>query len=289
MKIKPICSYQSPNYPDKENQINLSGLIKSIIPIRWQGRNHIVRIIAIINLLWIVRSQSADAQGIEKPVKSELKFTKESDSIKQIEKDTIKYAAPIFENGIGLGALGCIVIAPPVFMSEEEVRQTIEQEFSKNHIKFTHHNVEIDSIEYRYIKMKKPKKVLGNTAYEFEMDSTLTERKIFLDGYNEEMNLGYICISKDNYFGLGGYREAGRTVQWYNTKELANSIRGIVSEDRKINLVIFYDPLDEPGFSGLDKWDWDIPRDKLISDARNLLIKQVHDFIKWKKKEIGNR
>jgi hypothetical protein len=42
--------------------------------------------------------------------------------------------APIFEHGTGRGATGCIVTAPPVFLSEEEALTIIKEELSKSGI-----------------------------------------------------------------------------------------------------------------------------------------------------------
>ena len=39
--------------------------------------------------------------------------------------------APIFEHGEGRLATGCIVITPPVFLSEEEGMQILREEFAK--------------------------------------------------------------------------------------------------------------------------------------------------------------
>ena len=38
--------------------------------------------------------------------------------------------APIFQHGEGRGATGCIVMSPPVFLSEEEALQVIREEMA---------------------------------------------------------------------------------------------------------------------------------------------------------------
>ena len=43
--------------------------------------------------------------------------------------------APIFEHGTGRGADGCVVVSPPVFLSEEEAVQVIREELAKQGIK----------------------------------------------------------------------------------------------------------------------------------------------------------
>jgi len=43
--------------------------------------------------------------------------------------------APIFKHGEGRGATGCVVTAPPVFLSEEEAMQIIREELAKHGVK----------------------------------------------------------------------------------------------------------------------------------------------------------
>ncbi len=43
--------------------------------------------------------------------------------------------APIFEHGEGRGATGCVVISPPVFLSEEEALQIVKEELAKHGVK----------------------------------------------------------------------------------------------------------------------------------------------------------
>ena len=40
--------------------------------------------------------------------------------------------APIFKHGEGRGATGCIVVSPPVFLSEEEALQIVKEELAKH-------------------------------------------------------------------------------------------------------------------------------------------------------------
>jgi hypothetical protein len=42
--------------------------------------------------------------------------------------------APIFKHGEGRGATGCVVMTPPVFLSEEEGMQILREELAKHGI-----------------------------------------------------------------------------------------------------------------------------------------------------------
>ena len=42
--------------------------------------------------------------------------------------------APIFKHGEGRGATGCVVVSPPVFLSEEEGMQILREELAKHGI-----------------------------------------------------------------------------------------------------------------------------------------------------------
>lgn len=46
----------------------------------------------------------------------------------------VTIVAPIFEHGKGRGLTGCIVVSPPVFLSEEEAMQIVREELGKHGI-----------------------------------------------------------------------------------------------------------------------------------------------------------
>jgi hypothetical protein len=55
--------------------------------------------------------------------------------------------APLFSHGDGRGATGCVVSAPPVFLSEEEALQIITEELSRHGLSFANRNITVDSVK----------------------------------------------------------------------------------------------------------------------------------------------
>lgn len=49
--------------------------------------------------------------------------------------------APIFEHGEGRGATGCVVVNPPVFLSEQDAMQVIREELPKSGVSLSEGSV----------------------------------------------------------------------------------------------------------------------------------------------------
>ena len=132
MKIEPACNYRSPKYPNSESQNKLSELIKSNIPKRWRGQEAHC---ADYRRCQPVLGWPVAFRRLHKKMRNRIhpKSYLRTKLIRQANPDRIllNMSRQFFIGGIGIGILGCVVIVPPVFLSEEEVRQTIEQEFSK--------------------------------------------------------------------------------------------------------------------------------------------------------------
>ena len=48
------------------------------------------------------------------------------------QTNAVAIVAPIFQHGEGRGATGCIVMSPPVFLSEEEALLVVREELGKS-------------------------------------------------------------------------------------------------------------------------------------------------------------
>ncbi len=64
-----------------------------------------------------------------------MRFVYAEDSTEEIS------VAPIFEHGEGRGATGCVVIVPPVFLSEEEALQIANEELAQHRIQLVNGTV----------------------------------------------------------------------------------------------------------------------------------------------------
>ncbi|MGD9128680.1 MAG: hypothetical protein PVH19_14990, partial [Planctomycetia bacterium] len=165
--------------------------------------------------------------------------------------------APLFEHGEGRGAAGCVVVSPPVFLSEEEAMQIIKEELGKHGIKLDKGG-ELAGVEMR---MPVP------NIYGFSEDEGKTlENPISLnvDGENLDKGIAIEFVSRSDLDALKQKSDLdafnkkdadGRwmprtfsmrrsSVQSYDMKSVAKSlIKNVEGKGkRKVYLGVFYDP-----------------------------------------------
>lgn len=195
-----------------------------------------------------------------------------SDFINQINgkkvqvKEKMKIA-PIFAHGEGSGAIGCISMSSPVFISEEEAREIIFDALSEK-------GLEVDTTTIQYMKFDN------------------YPLRIKVQGYIKKLNL-VVVYYPGQYAGTFSYDDGGTH---YNTKYSAESIREKFIEEDTFNAGIFYDPLlpdntiftEGTGvltnmiefFESFDPTSYSVKK-----KAKRLLLAQVEDFIEWLEKE----
>ncbi|NLL28390.1 MAG: hypothetical protein GX259_06310 [Bacteroidales bacterium] len=280
MKIKPVKRAKTPNYPVLEYYINNPELLSKSIPESWIKNKYVATSLATFILLGTAKSNLfANQARIEI---SENYSSDSEDKIKNEIKDSVKIA-PIFVHGDGLGGTGCIVVSPPVFISENEARLIIFNALEEKGIKF---NTE-DCPE---IKFKSAP--IANDCYYGSADTDVPDAEVELkmDGYNKELNLAvqYVSVGDFSKFKSNEFCfSSGRTI---NTKDAADIIREELIKDGKTNAVVFYDPIASINFEG--DWEtyykgsnWEKYREKAVEESKKLLLAQVEDFLKWLKKE----
>jgi len=242
MEIRQLTKYKAPNYPTKE-AFNLSSN-----PFTWDSRKRLKKKLAggaLLTFIFAGSSTAADPSICNKPP-VETRDKKDKRDIKQMVDIKI---APIFLHGYGQGAIGCIVISPPAFLSEMEAMEIIEKKLQEAGILIDQKNFLIDKIELH--------------------DS----HPFYFEGYNSHYNLGIKYISKWNYFKTGSPRDLS-SVQTYDMVVAAQRVREKLKNYNKINAVVFYDPMVsyyERGLSTIKEQD----------ESRNFLEAQVVEFINW--------
>ncbi len=203
--------------------------------------------------------------------------------------------APIFAHGEGRGVTGCVVVSPPVFLSEEEAIQVITEELGRHGLSFPERNLEVDSVRpplrmktYDWVEdpngkstRKQPdgSRVRGNFVERVEE----TPGGAFsMDARDPERNVGFEFVSRRDYPDLGGVLGSS-TVQKYDlagvSRELAESMAK--SGDSRLKFGVFYDPMSRFDFSADE--DYEVTRKRVEDEARELLKKQVADFVDWLK------
>jgi hypothetical protein len=152
--------------------------------------------------------------------------------------------APIFKHGEGRGAVGCVVVSPPVFLSEEEAMQIIGEELAKSGIRlkggealegvripqrfrkydFGEH-AKKDSEGGRKLprltlvdgRLTVPAPPLVETPQEKVVEARKHAKPLKLDGIDSEKRVAVEFVCYERYYDLGGVQES------YDLSELDDS------------------------------------------------------------------
>ncbi len=116
MKSKPVRRYATPKYPTRLEVAARPDLLRRHQPPAWRQWPELTRAVGLFLL-----ADTAQLLAAPGPPK---------DSHARAETNALAVVAPIFQHGEGRGATGCIVMSPPVFLSEEEALQVIREEMA---------------------------------------------------------------------------------------------------------------------------------------------------------------
>lgn len=273
MEIKPVKQAKKPKYPTLEYYIKNPELLSNSIPESWIKNKYVVLSLATFVLLGSPRSG-----GTVNPSATEIQDKIGPDQKGQVsvrDHDPVKIA-PIFAHGDGSGATGCIVMSPPVFISEDEAREIIFNALSAEGIAF-------DTTDCPVIKFKALP--IANDCFGDNDTTNVPDVNVEfrMDGYNKELNLAIQYVSADDYYKFRSDDGCWSSVQGFDTKRAAEIIRKELNANGKTNTVVFYDPMPSVNFE--DNEGWEKSQKEAKKKASKQLLAQVTDFIKWIKKE----
>lgn len=291
MKISPIKLYHSPKYPSRDLFICNPHLFRNHIPFSWKEKTVVIGALAAFIICGCgtekstnsftkttqrqIQKSSQTQEHIEQNTveKQAVKFQMRTE--KKINKNDSFSVAPLFIHGEGRGATGCVVIAPPVFITEEEARQIISEEMKKENIIINRTNVSIGDIV-----------IAKNKTMSVQADRS----QLVFDGLSDSSNIGYKYVTRVNRSGFQVNYNDSISVQDYDFIHIAENLREKFSEYSGFTAVVFYDPCTA------DKLGHDIAimtktsrtqrsvRDNILkTKSRELLKAQVRDFLKWMK------
>src|ERR1035441_2808503 len=127
MNIQPVRGKVNPRYPSSDYLEQHPDLL-SVVPERWRQNAFVLRVLGGVVGLVLAAQNSASAQQRAPVPPSRV--------------------APIFLHGAGRGAFGCVAVSAPVFLTEDEARQVIQQEAKTAGLEFepnalTLHHVDV--------------------------------------------------------------------------------------------------------------------------------------------------
>lgn len=270
MEIKPVKEGKKPKYPTLEFFAKNPRLLSGNVPERWIGNKLVATSLATFVLLGNPKSVRMDTS----PGIAFFDRTSDEDEHQTFEnKKSVVKVAPIFVHGDGSGSTGCIVMSPPVFISESEAKKIIFDALSAEGIQMSTENCPVIQVNH--------------SVFEFNFSDGSSKESVErvalrMDGYNEELNLAIQFVSADDHEKLKPDLGFYSSVQSYDTRETAELIRKELQDSSTVNSGIFYDPM-----PSIELMEEDYEKNKLESqrEAEELLLAQVKDFIKWMRRK----
>jgi hypothetical protein len=146
--------------------------------------------------------------------------------------------APIFAHGEGRGASGCIVMNPPVFLSEEEALQILREELAQAGIHLgAGRSLNEVTVEVPQPQFFRPQGEWLGAPREVATD------KASLAAVDPQKKVGIEFVSSQDCSRFSG--RVISSVQLYETKDLAQRIADAIRSQGEADLSIglFYDPM----------------------------------------------
>ena len=254
LKSNPMDSYKNPQYPTKIQVYEDPDLLKKYMPPLWR-RNAQVAGLATLFMV-------ASCQSNKSILKSDL------------ASDAAAVVAPIFEYGEGRGSVGCEVINPPVFLSEEEAMQVISEQLTKTGFKISQTNVSLENLTiYHGTRVEWDDDFRNPTYHKGDL------KPLNVDLYDEDQKIAVEFVSKSDSqdFGVNS-DDVFISVESYDFETMADSLATEVKTHGKgVYFGAFYDPM--AGAVDGDYWNFESRRNV----SKQYLQNQVKDFINWLK------
>jgi hypothetical protein len=299
MKLRPVKQYRQPDYPTQDYLREHPELLR-FVPTRWQQNRVVLTALAATACLIFSSKTFAASEAGSAKAKSMV--------------------APIFVHGEGRGGFGCVSVSPPIYFSEAEAFQVIQDEAAKAGIQFTLDSPDVADVDVPFsekLKWSPPQRYrhdLRNSPYHLHEDSLLYPeayktskyRLIILDGYFGEKHIGFEFVSKQDYkdwiphvsYPSGPVFECTADTEDYLNAATGfrDAIEHTLTSDQKekeIILGVFYEPAESSLSISFRKQKGKTSEVNVNSAVRQpikyyneeYLRLQVRDFIQWLKSE----
>lgn len=272
LHARPICRASDPRYPTRLAVLADPDLLARHLPPNWRGKAEITGLLSV--------ALAASAAGCRQDAGSAGTTT-------QPMSPPVGAAlvAPVFEHGNGTGpgrwTLGCIAVAAPSFLPEEEALAVVREEMAKHGVTFAGRNEQLPGVEISGFELKKGLEWAAGKYREdlFEMTAPLEA-----DLVDPAHHIVVEYVSDADFWQLGGNdrREYNRDL-----KAVAQQVATQVSaQAHNVTFAAFYDPVRYYTFGrGRGRVDdrWSASEEDAKRYAQEQLRLQVQDFIAWLK------
>jgi hypothetical protein len=247
LHLNPLHDYTIPGYPAKKDVLINPAILKTL-PKRWNARPAVC-----VALSLTLTAGLFGCKGNQPQTTSSLSI-------------------PVFEHGEGTSSFGCVSVAPPVFLSEEEALQVIREE-----------------AEAKGVHFNDTKSVTGNDFpapylyYADENKPATWEGTLELDGYDAALGIGFEFVSREDVIEWAAESKNQVSVDTYEMKDTAGRLAKVVEDT-----AVFYDPAQDFNTFDMSKMqsdDFDEYREAYEKDQKAKMIaelrEQVRDFLAW--------
>jgi hypothetical protein len=270
MKVTPLKRYSIPEYPIQDILASHPELLR-LVPKRWANTPLVLSALSLACLILAARDgrsaeEKASKANVANPaVQSQPAATR---------------VAPIFHHGDGRGSFGCVVVSPPVFLTEDEARQVIIEEAATAGINFENTKKSIASVELPItdefeglaidVRTRKPK---------------TKKAALILDGTDAQRNISFKFVSDGDFVKWRiGEHEAIRTVSVSVIEPAAEVLqKGLIKTASDQTIGIFYDPVSHIGGNQISFPASNNNKEQAKQESIQELREQVKDFIAWLK------
>ena len=302
MNTIPVRRYKRPAYPTKLEILARPELLQKRVPQAWQGRPEMAGAVALF--------MAVNTAGLNN----------QANAGEASKAGAL--VAPIFEHGKGGGATGCMVMSPPVFLSEEEALQVISEELAKHDVELTETNRAIPGakIPRRYqvmetqlwgvrapdwlLKWNKQNQIIPSSAFKMVLRNVVDHKKgvpLLADGCDPNRSIAVEYVSQEDHRDVRS--PVLSTVTSYDFKGISESVVEEVEKHGKqqVHFGTFYDPCVPLDFGKTTaqaeamqkaskeeqriarRKHYEAIRDAAKAESRRLLRQQVLDFVNWLK------
>lgn len=293
MNVQKLVRYEAPAYPTKLQLSNDPTLLMRHLPPTW--RKLVGAGTAGAMLLGSLAGCSRETNTASPPPIAVSVDHSASLPATTAARSSQPQAALVglFEHGDGRGAIGCVVISPPSFLTEEEGLQVVKEELAKVGITFDRKNVQLKNVEIYPAGFLSVSSETRAKPDGFTTQDVVRPQAVTLDLYDSvhQISVEFICERDAEKFGWDEYNgryvgdnpspEGRRAMSTVSSFDLAKTAEHLAAKLRKDapagRYGIFYDPAapqDRPARgTGV----------KLTEESNPELRQQVRDFVGWLK------
>lgn len=278
MEIKSVKQIKVPNYPLKEEVSYID--LKEVVPKKWVKNTVITIAMGVLVVSTLALNKTQSTAVVPDPEITGTQGTIIDGSAVGEPKSNTLMVAPLFLHGEGRGAFGCVMIAPPVFLSEQEALEIVNEVAKEYGLNFTDddvpslHNVIEPSVNL-YSRRKSDSKEIIDLRVDFvDKDKGIVIEFVACEDVKKWKNK-----NEESEFLAGSY----------NTKDAAAQLQEgmLYAYDDSFEVYttgVLYDPCSfvfkdgNHAYKDQDKIQ-EVSREKSVSELKM----QAKDFFEWLK------